>query len=127
MRGSDHNTIAVVTMVAVAVLLGPAAAQQSAPPGGIIIGGSSTPQSHENCVEVEIGGEKSFGCLNQQMKRDADRTNPVPNIAPLDAHSPDTRLGIVNIPAVQQQYGKNFGNSVIPCRPAAPTFPGLHR
>jgi hypothetical protein len=131
MRGPDHTRIAVVSTIALAMLAGAAMAQQQTPPpasGGIIIGGSNAPpQSHESCVEVEIGGERSFGCLNQRMKRDADRTVPVPNIAPLDAHSPDTRLGIVNIPAVKQQLGTNFGISAFPQRPGAPVFPGVHR
>jgi hypothetical protein len=55
--------------------------------------------------------------LNQQLKRKVDETNPIGNAPPLSANSPDTKIGIVNIPGVQQQYGKNFGNSVIPYRP----------
>jgi hypothetical protein len=33
-----------------------------------------------------------------------------------------SKTGVVNIPGVQQQYGKNFGNSVIPYRPSSPVF-----
>ncbi len=67
--------------------------------------------------------------LNRQLKRKADETNPIVNTPPLDARSPDTKTGVVNIPVVQQQYGKNFGNSVIPYRPgpSAPTSPLGHR
>ncbi len=66
--------------------------------------------------------------LNRQLKRKVDETNPVLNTPPLDARSPDTKIGIVNIPGVQQQYGKNFGNSVIPYRPPAPVYAPLgHR
>jgi hypothetical protein len=64
----------------------------------------------------------SFERLNQQLKRKVDETNPVGNDPPLDARSPDTKTGVVNIPGVQQQYGKNFGNSVYPYRPAAPVY-----
>lgn len=39
-------------------------------------------------------------------------------IAPVDAKSQDIKVGVVNVPAVQQQYGRNFGVSVIPYRPA---------
>jgi hypothetical protein len=31
-------------------------------------------------------------------------------------------VGIVNVPAVQQQYGQNFGHSVIPYWPPPPVF-----
>jgi hypothetical protein len=64
----------------------------------------------------------SFERLNQQLKREVDESNPIGNNPPLDARSPDTKTGVVNIPGVQQQYGKNFGNSVIPYRPAAPVY-----
>ncbi|WP_426436446.1 hypothetical protein [Bradyrhizobium genosp. P] len=66
--------------------------------------------------------DRSFQRLNEQLKRKVDETNPVGNDPPLDARSPDTKTGVVNIPGVQQQYGKNFGNSVVPYRPAAPVY-----
>jgi len=115
MSSSRLNSIIVVAAAAtitivLADLARPAVAQQ--PRGG------PNPTARESCVEVEIAGEKSFSCLNQQMKREVERVNPALNIAPLDARSPDTRIGIVNVPAVRQQYGKNFGTSVIPFRPA---------
>jgi hypothetical protein len=73
-------------------------------------------------VEVEIGGSKAFNCLNEKLKQQVDRVNPSLNTPPIDARSPDIRVGVVNIPAVQQQYGKNFGVSVVPFRPAPPVF-----
>ncbi len=60
--------------------------------------------------------------LNKQLRRKVDETNPSLNLPPIDARSPDLKTGVVNMPAVQQQYGKNFGRSVIPYRPAAPTY-----
>jgi hypothetical protein len=62
-------------------------------------------------------GNRSFERLNQLLKRKVDETNPSMNNPPLDARSPDTKIGVVNIPGVQQQYGKNFGHSVVPYRP----------
>jgi hypothetical protein len=86
-----------------------------------IIGGGQPPApTFERCVDVEIGGDKAFGCLNQKLKREVDRTNPPINLPPLDARSPDVRVGNVNEAAVRQQYGSNYGRSVIPFRPAAP-------
>ena len=78
--------------------------------------------THERCVDVTIGGERSFGCLNEKLKRKVDQVNPVQNIAPIDARSPDLKVGVVNVPGVQQQYGRNFGVSVFPYRPAPPVF-----
>lgn len=60
--------------------------------------------------------------LNKQLRRKVDETNPSVNMPPIDARSSDLKTGVVNIPAVQQQYGKNFGRSVIPYRPAAPIY-----
>ncbi len=60
--------------------------------------------------------------LNKQLRRKVDETNPSLNLPPIDARSPDLKTGIVNIPALQQQYGKNFGRSVIPYRPGPPVY-----
>jgi hypothetical protein len=72
---------------------------------------------------------KSLNRLNEQLKRKVDEVNPVANIPPLDARSLDTKralartkIGVVNIPGVQQQYGQNFGKSVVPYRPVQPVF-----
>ena len=103
--------------------------------GGTIISGTSGSGTHtaaaaERCVEVEIGASKSMDCLNQQLKREVDRVNPTVNQPPIDARSADTKVGVVNIPGVQQQYGRNFGLSVVPYRPPpliyAPSLGGRH-
>jgi hypothetical protein len=102
-------------------------AGSAAPPADrrepIIIGGKQPPApTFERCVEVEIGRESSLGCLNQQLKREVERVNPSINLPPLDARSPDVRVGNVNEAAVRQQYGSNYGRSVVPFRPAAPVY-----
>jgi hypothetical protein len=96
-----------------------AAQGQSAPAGNeIIIGGNPPPPpARGSCIEVEIGGDRAFNCLNQQLKREVDRVDPLPNVPPVSARSQDVRIGIVNVPAVAQQYGQNFGRSVVPFRP----------
>jgi len=70
-------------------------------------------------------GDHSLDRLNQQLKRKVDETNPVVNTPPLDARSSDPKIGVINIPGVQQQYGKNFGVSVHPYRPAQVFTPPL--
>ena len=95
---------------------------------GTLIGGQSPPPAtFERCVEVEVGGERSFGCLNQKLKREVDRTNPSLNLPPLDARSPDIRVGNANEAAIRQQYGSNYGKSVVPFRPPVPTYAIQHR
>jgi hypothetical protein len=104
---------------------GPHESGASAPAGGsAAIGGT-----HESCVDVTIGNDRSFGCINEKLKRQVDKVNPVLNIPPIDAKSSDLKVGVVNIPAIQQQYGRNFGVSAVPYRPPAPVFapPGRHR
>lgn len=112
-------------VVAVSVFSLPASAQEAPPPKPeLIIGGQPGPTVRDRCVEVEIGGARSFGCLNQKLKRDVDKVAPVANVAPLDAKSGDTKIGIVNLPGVQQQYGRNYGVSVVPFRLPQPAFRG---
>lgn len=75
-----------------------------------------------DCTSPEPGTGPAMDCLNQQLKKKVDRVNPTLNTPPLDARSPDTKVGVINIPAVQQQYGKNFGVSAVPFRPPTPVF-----
>ena len=92
-----------------------------------IIGGTPSPApTFERCVDVEIGGDRALGCLNERLRREVDRVNPSLNLPPLDAHSPDVRVGNVNEAAVRQQYGSNYGRSAIPFRPPAPIFTLRH-
>jgi hypothetical protein len=88
-----------------------------------IIGGQPPPPPNfQQCIEVEIGGDRAFGCLNQQLKRQVERVNPSLNLPPLDARSSDVRVGNVNEAAIRQQYGPNYGRSVIPFRPPSAAF-----
>ncbi|MGP8119396.1 MAG: hypothetical protein ACLP8B_02585 [Xanthobacteraceae bacterium] len=90
-------------------------------PGGIVIGGQPPPApTFQRCVDVDIGGDRGMGCLNQQLKREVDRVNPSSANPPLDARSPDVAVGLANSAAVREQYGQNYGRSVIPYRPPVP-------
>lgn len=77
---------------------------------------------YERCVDVEIGGSRAYNCLNDRIRRAVDKVAPTATVPPIDARSADVRLGIVNVPAVQQQYGRNFGVSVRPYRPPPASF-----
>jgi hypothetical protein len=105
----------------------PAAAQAPRPettaPREVTIGGQApSEQRFQRCVDVEIGGDHALNCLNQQLKREVERVNPTLNVPPLDARSSDVRVGNVNEAAIRQQYGSNYGRSVIPFRPPPPVF-----
>ncbi|MFB9262970.1 hypothetical protein ACFFWD_07255 [Bradyrhizobium erythrophlei] len=88
---------------------------------GTIIGGQARTPTFERCVDVQIGNEGAFGCLNQKFRQEVDKVNPSINLPPLDARSSDVRVGNVNEAAVRQQYGSNYGRSVIPLRPPIPS------
>ena len=83
--------------------------------------------AEETCVEVEIGGEKTPNliCLNQQLQKTVENAQPIGNVAPLDASSPSVRLGGYNETALKQQYGPNYGKSVVPWRPVNTYGSGL--
>lgn len=90
---------------------------------GVRIGGAPPQRpDFERCVDVQIGGENAFGCLNDKLKREVDRVNPSMNVPPLDARSADVHVGNANEAAVREQYGSNYGKSVFPFRPAAPSY-----
>jgi hypothetical protein len=136
MRLSMRTTIlAIATLIVVVVL--PAHAEEriilpeitvigrppgnTAPPGTPHTGAGPTNDGHTRCGTAN-GGDQSFGCLNETLKKQVDQINPVLNAPPIDAKSQDLKVGTVNIPAVQQQYGQNFGHSVIPYRPPPLVF-----
>jgi hypothetical protein len=96
-------------------------------PGAATTGAGGRTSAPDRCVEVEIGSSRAMDCLNQKLKHEVDRVNPTINLPPIDARSPDTKVGVVNTPGVQQQYGKNFGVSVVPYRPPPPTFSAPRR
>lgn len=130
---------ALAIFVSTLAMLPRAEAQTSLPEITVTVPPHQPPRIHDELERKHSGsglnepgakqsGAGSFERLNQQLKRKVDETNPVVNAPPLDARSPDARIGVVNIPGVQQQYGRNFGNSVIPYRPGVVSPPPLgHR
>jgi hypothetical protein len=117
-------------VVTACMILGAAAPVAAQTPGStgssaerreIIIGGNAPPlPTIERCVDVQIGSDRAFGCLNQKLSREVDRVNPSLNLPPIDARSSDVRVGNVNEAAVRQQYGSNYGRSAFPYRPPPP-------
>jgi len=109
--------------LAILLLAPPArAADASGNAGGVVLGGNNQPPAaaSETCVEVEIGGERTqkLDCINQQLKQQAQRVQPIGNVPPLDASSPAVKSHGFNETALSQQYGPNLGKSVFPFRPS---------
>jgi hypothetical protein len=106
------------------VIIGaPPATAPDHPPAASSGANAPATDKFERCVDVVIGHERSFDCMNEKLKRQVDRVNPpVLNTPPIDARSQDLKVGVVNVPAVQQQYGKNFGVSAFPYRPPPPVY-----
>jgi len=88
-----------------------------------IVGGNQSPAlTFERCVDVQIGGDRGLGCLNERLKREVERTNPAFNLPPIDARSSDIKVGNANEAALRQQYGANYDRSVYPFRPPTPSY-----
>ncbi len=86
------------------ILAGPAIAQQ---------------QTHDTCVDVQVGSAQSYDCINQRLKaaaQAAPRTSS-DTAAPYNATSPSNVTGQFNESATRNRLGANFGHSVTPQRP----------
>jgi hypothetical protein len=101
------------------------AQKQSVPLPQITIGGhqgTTGPAPEGNgsgqCGTPQAGSDQSFACLNQRLQSQVNAVNPTNPGAPIDASSSDLKVGTVNMSAVKQQYGRNFGVSAVPYRPA---------
>jgi len=105
-----------------ALVVGQASGEERLNTTEVIIGGEQIPT--QRCVEVQIGLSKGFDCLNAKLRRDVEQVSPQLNLPPIDARSSDIKTGVINIPGVQQQYGRNFGVSAVPYRLPAPVYSG---
>ncbi|GKQ53279.1 hypothetical protein [Bradyrhizobium sp. Ce-3] len=127
-----------IAVAALSAMPAPAQTQQRTPLPEIVVGAPppsvnlnrDTPGGAGRAAARGSGGAPercgdaaSLGCINERLKKQVDQVNPpVTNTPPIDAKSQDLKVGVVNIPAVQQQYGRNFGVSAFPYRPAAPVY-----
>lgn len=93
-----------------------------AKPGGTAPGAGPGSGNNVQSGTPKEDPNRSYNNLNQRLKGEVDRVNPSSIAPPLDARSQDVKVGVVNIPAVKQQYGQNFGVSVRPYRPPTPVY-----
>lgn len=104
--------LTVMTVSAMAQAPGPAERREST-----VIGGQPSGSTVQRCVDVQIGGDSAFGCLNERLRREVDKVNPTLNVPPIDARSSDVKVGNANEATVRQQLGSNYGRSITPFRP----------
>jgi precorrin-4 methylase len=74
----------------------------------------------QSCVDVQIGGVQSYGCINQEMRQIAQTAPKVTIMPDVQASSPAPATGTFNRAATQERLGDAFGHSIVPQRPAAP-------
>ncbi len=120
-KNQMRRAIFIIAIAIPAIAIAPALAQKQ-PPNDlppIDVLGHRPPKANACGSE---SGDQRLNCLNRKMEHQVDHINPPAISAPLGANSPDTKIGIVNLPAVQQQYGQNYGKSVIPFRSPPPVF-----
>lgn len=85
----------------------------------------------ETCVDVTVGSERSYACLNAALARTVAAAHaPLAN-ATVDAASPAPRTGLFNETATRERMGANYGRSAIPARDPKPNtvnplFPPAH-
>jgi hypothetical protein len=91
---------------------------QVSPPPSLRLDSGNTQSGKGTGPNDNKGDGGAFDRLNKDLKRKVDEVNPILNTPPIDARSSDPKTGVINIPGVQQQYGKNFGHSVYPYRPS---------
>lgn len=117
---SRHGCLAACLVAVMAVPVMAQAPGVASPPAapreGTIIGGGAG-GSVQRCVDVQIGGDSAFGCLNEKLRREVDKVNPSFNLPPIDARSSDVKVGLGNEASVRQQLGSNYGRSINPYRP----------
>jgi hypothetical protein len=76
------------------------------------------------CVDVGIGAEPSYDCLNAQLLRAIPpRRFSADDDLPLPANVPAPAAGLFNEAATAEQLGSAFGHATQPQRPPPTSYP----
>jgi hypothetical protein len=108
--------VALFALATVALATPSAASAQSAPPPP---GDSGR---HATCVDVKIGDEQFYNCLNERLRRLTAQPRFSSTDTTINAFSPAPQVGTFNEAATSERLGSAFGHSVIPQRPPPPVF-----
>jgi hypothetical protein len=83
---------------------------------------TAPPTSQSLCVDVKIGDEAFYSCLNDQLRRLTEQGRFSSTDVPIGVTSPPNQVGTFNQAATAERLGTSFGHSVIPQRPPPPVF-----
>jgi hypothetical protein len=81
-----------------------------------------TTETKQSCVDVKIGMEQYYSCLNQRLQSGIEQHRFTSRDAPYSATSAAPAVGGFNEAATRERLGNAFGHSVIPQRPPPPNF-----
>jgi hypothetical protein len=79
-------------------------------------------QSRGTCVDVRVGNERSYACLNDALAKAARQVHGDPDLGTLSVTSPPQALGGFDRAATAERLGDAFGHSVIAQRPPPPVY-----
>lgn len=74
------------------------------------------------CVDVQIGADRSYACLNDALARFSEQQHRVPRPQGLTHTSPAPAVGAYNQAATREHLGNAFGRSAYPQRPPVPNW-----
>ena len=87
-----------------------------------VVAGPAWGQGTQTCVDVRIGEQSSYGCVNDAMAHLTEQAHGPQVTATLGATSPAPAVGTFNRTATAERMGNNFGHSAFPQRPAPAVY-----
>lgn len=93
----------------------------------LLLGGAARAegQAASTCVDVRIGDDRYYDCLNRLLKESVPPQGgrpPGAELPSLSATSPPNQVGTVTQGATRQMLGTSYGTSLVPQR-IAPDIP----
>lgn len=91
--------------------------------GFLLLAGPSWAQSAEQtCVDVRVGDQRSYDCINSALARVARAAHGPTDPGTLSATSPPQAVGTFDRAATAERMGNTFGRSVLSQRPPRPVY-----
>lgn len=93
----------------------------------MVIASHASAQTLPACPDVEIGGERTYACLNERLRvlsetPKADSAGTVPR-----ADDPANKTGAFSEAGTRERLGASFGKSAVPQRPVGVFLSPLSR
>jgi hypothetical protein len=89
---------------------------------GVARAQAPAPEETQTCVDVQVGGERSYACINAALARTARLAHTPVNPGILSATSPSNTVGAFNRAGTAERMGDTFGHSVLEQRPPPLVF-----